>query len=62
LKTPHRDVTTHVIFEPLNFMARLAALVLRPRVNLAHYHGGVLAEQPAPGLGDEGGSGPCDTC
>jgi hypothetical protein len=39
LKTPYRDGTTHVIFEPLDFMARLAALVPRPRVNLTHYHG-----------------------
>ena len=34
LKTPYRDGTTHVIFEPLDFMARLAALVPKPRVNL----------------------------
>ena len=34
LKTPHRDGTTHVIFDPLDFIARLAALVPRPRVNL----------------------------
>src|SRR5690606_26128899 len=33
LKTPYRDGTTHVIFEPLDFMARLAALVPKPRVN-----------------------------
>jgi Putative transposase len=26
LKTPYRDGTTHVIFEPLDFMPRLAAL------------------------------------
>jgi hypothetical protein len=26
LKTPYRNGTTHVIFEPLDFMARLAAL------------------------------------
>jgi len=32
LKTPCRDGTTHVIFEPLDFMARLAALAPRPRV------------------------------
>jgi len=25
LKTPYRDGTTHVVFEPLDFMARLAA-------------------------------------
>jgi hypothetical protein len=32
LKTPYRDGTTHVILEPLDFVARLAALVPRPRV------------------------------
>jgi len=31
--------TTHVIFKPLDFIARLAAMVLRPRVNLARFHG-----------------------
>jgi len=39
LKTPYRDGTTHVIFEPLDFLARLAALVPKPRVNLTRYHG-----------------------
>lgn len=39
LKTPYRNGTTHVIFEPLDFMAKLAALVPRPRVNLTRYHG-----------------------
>ena len=38
LKTPYRDGTTHVIFEPLDFIARLAALVPKPRVNLARFH------------------------
>jgi ribosomal protein S27E len=42
LKTPYTDGTTHVIFEPLDFMAKLAALVPKPRVNLTRYHG-VLA-------------------
>ena len=67
LKTPYRDGTTHVIFEPLEFtrhipvprpcgaacgcanrqscrfvIARLAALVPKPRVHLTRYHG-VLA-------------------
>jgi hypothetical protein len=47
LKTPWHDGTTHVIFErggppPLDFIARLAALVPKPRVNLTRYHG-VLA-------------------
>jgi hypothetical protein len=39
LKTPYRDGTTgdlhgHVIFEPLDFIARLAVLMHKPRVNL----------------------------
>jgi hypothetical protein len=34
LKTPYLDGTTHVIFEPLDSIARLAALVPKPRVNL----------------------------
>jgi hypothetical protein len=39
LKTPYRDGTTHVYFSPLDFMARLAALVPKPRVNLTRFHG-----------------------
>jgi len=39
LKRPFRDGTTHVLFEPLDFIARLAALVPRPRVHLLRYHG-----------------------
>ena len=39
LKTPYRDGTTHVIFEPLHFMARLVALVPKPRVNLTRFNG-----------------------
>ncbi len=39
LKTPYNNGTTHVVFEPLDFLARLAALVPRPRVNLTRYHG-----------------------
>ncbi len=39
LKTPYRDGTTHVVFEPLDFMARLAAMVPRPRAHLTRYHG-----------------------
>ena len=39
LKTPYRDGTSHVMFEPLDFMARLAALVPKPRVHLTRYHG-----------------------
>ena len=39
LKHPFRDGTTHVLFEPLDFMARLAALVPRPRTHLVRFHG-----------------------
>jgi ribosomal protein S27E len=39
LKTPYRDGTTHVIFEPLDFIAKLADLVPKPRVNLTRFHG-----------------------
>ena len=38
LKTPYRNGTTHVIFEPLDFISRLVSLVPKPRVNLARFH------------------------
>ncbi len=39
LKTPYRDGTTHIVLEPLDFIARLAALVPPPRVHLTRLHG-----------------------
>jgi hypothetical protein len=39
LKTPYRDGTTHVVLEPKDFVARLAALVPGPRSHLTRYHG-----------------------
>jgi hypothetical protein len=42
LKTPYRDGTTHIVLEPQDLMARLAALVPPPRMHLTRYHG-VLA-------------------
>ena len=36
LKTPYRDGTTHVLFEPLDFIAALAP---KPRVNLTRCPG-----------------------
>jgi hypothetical protein len=39
LKTPWHDGTTHVVYEPLDFVAKLAALVPRPHKNLVLYHG-----------------------
>jgi hypothetical protein len=39
LKTPYRNGTTHMIFEPLDFISKLAALVPVPGANLTRYHG-----------------------
>ena len=39
LKRPFRDGTTQCLFEPLDFLARLAALIPRPRCHLVRYHG-----------------------
>jgi hypothetical protein len=39
LKTPHRDGTTDIVLEPLDSIARLAALVPPPRVHLTRFHG-----------------------
>ena len=38
-KQPFRDGATHVVLDPLDFIARLAALVPRPRLNLTRFHG-----------------------
>lgn len=39
LKTPYKNGTTHVVFEPLDFIARLASLVPKPRFHLTRFHG-----------------------
>lgn len=48
LELRHRwtDGTTHLVFEPVELLERLAALVPRPRVNLVLYYG-VLAPRAA---------------
>ena len=38
LKTPYSNGTTHVLFEPLDFISKLVALVPKPRVNLTRFH------------------------
>jgi hypothetical protein len=43
LKTPWQNGTTHVIFEPLELLEKLAVLVPVPRANLIHYHGVIAA-------------------
>ena len=54
LKTPYANGTTHVVFEPLGFIARLVALVPRPRVNLTRYHGVFAPPQPVSGAANAG--------
>ncbi|MEO2172639.1 MAG: transposase, partial [bacterium] len=39
LKNPFRNGITHILFSPLDFLSKLAALVPRPRHNLVRYHG-----------------------
>ena len=39
LKTPWRNGTTHVLFEPLQLVERFAVLVPAPRLNLIRFHG-----------------------
>ena len=39
LRQPWADGTTHLVFDPLEFLGRLAVLVPRPRTNLLLYHG-----------------------
>lgn len=39
LKTPWKNGTTHVEFEPIEFIAKLAALVPPPRAHLTRFHG-----------------------
>jgi hypothetical protein len=39
LKTPWRNGTTHVEFEPIDWIAKLAALVPPPRAHLTRFHG-----------------------
>lgn len=48
LKRPFSDGTTHVLFEPIDFIARLAALVPRPRAHLVRYHGVFAPSALAP--------------
>jgi len=39
MKSPWRDGTTHISFTPLDFIARLVALIPPPRMNMIRYHG-----------------------
>jgi Putative transposase len=48
LRQPWRDGTTDVVFDPVEFLGRLAALVPRPRINLMLYHGVEFLSEPLP--------------
>jgi hypothetical protein len=39
LRHPWSDGTTHVVFDPVELLERLAVLIPRPRINLILYHG-----------------------
>ena len=57
LKTPYRDGATHVIFEPLGFIARLAALVPQAESQPYPFPWRVCAEQQAQCPGHAGQAG-----
>ncbi len=46
LKTPYSNGTTHVVFTSLEFIARLAALIPPPKLNLTRYHGVFAPNHP----------------
>lgn len=68
LRQPWRNGTTAVVFDPVEFLGRLAVLVPRPRINLILYHG-VLGPRaawrsevvPSPKDGREAGVTASDT-
>jgi len=46
LKRAWSDGTTHLLFEPAEFLEKLAALTPRPAVNLILYHGVLARHAP----------------
>jgi hypothetical protein len=64
LKTPYRDGTracpallgTQVAFDPVDFIARLAALMPKPRVNFTRFHGVLAPARPVRIIAGEGWS------
>jgi len=39
MKSPYQDGTTHLLFDPLEFIEKLASLVPPPRMHMIRYHG-----------------------
>ena len=50
LNTTYPDGTTQLAFEPVDFIARLAAPVPKPRINLTRYHGVLAPNHRCRGL------------
>ena len=48
LKTPYHDATNHVIFEPLDFIARLVALIPKPRMSINQLLWHIHTKRQAP--------------
>lgn len=46
LQRPWTDGTTHLVFTPMELLARLVPLIPRPRINLALYHGALAPNAP----------------
>jgi hypothetical protein len=64
LKTPWRNGTTHVEFEPVDFIAKLAALVPPPCAHLTRFHGSFAPERQPARAAHALGARPaaCDRC
>jgi hypothetical protein len=63
LKRAWSDGTTHLLFEPLEFLEKLAALTPRPEINLVLYHGVLTPHarwRPAVVAYGRGDGGPLD--
>ena len=57
LKTPYRDGTTHVIFEPLDFLARFGRPGAEAKSQPDALPWGIRTQQQAPCCGDDGAAG-----
>jgi hypothetical protein len=60
LRHPWSDGTTHLLFDPLELLERLAVLIPRPRINLILYHGVLPFDvaQGTPSMVEGWGRGP----
>lgn len=56
LRAPQRDGTNDLVFDPVDFLRRLAVLVPHPRINRLLYHGVLGARRPPHGDGQRAAS------